>query len=282
MVSYRQLKDVIRNSYPELTRNHKRVADFFIANLDRVPFLSVQELSQEVKASVASVVRFAQQIGYSGYSELRDDVSGILQNKINSGDIFKAPDTEAPKADLLSTIAGLEMKNINSTLNLIERKTFTDVVKLILKADKVYTAGLGVSYHMAEILAYQLNQVAINAGNLKHQSMAFVEQIPFVTSKDFLIFFSFPPYSRETIETAEFAHSRNIKSAAITNKSTAPVTRFTDHHLLVSSENLLYTNALTGIAVLINAIVTECGRANKEKAREMIAMVDEKLNEYIE
>lgn len=282
MVSYRHLKEVIQANYPELTKNHKRIADYFLINTEKIPFMSVQQLSHEVKASVASVVRFAQQIGYSGYSELRDDVSSILQNKISNGDIFNPSEKLKPKADILSSIAGIEIKNINSTLQSIDRKALGEVVKAILKAQKVFTAGLGVSYYMAEILAYQLNQVAVNADNLRHDSVALIEQIPFITKKDFIIYFSFPPYSKETIEAAELAHKLGIRSAAVTNKSTAPVTQFTDYHLLVSSENLLYTNALTGIAVLINAIVTECGRKNKEKAREMISMLRGVEESYIE
>lgn len=282
MVSYRHLKEVIQASYPDLTKNHKRIADYFLANMEKVPFLSVQELSLEVKASVASVVRFAQQIGYSGYSELREDVSSILQNKISNGDIFNPSEALNPKTDLLSSIAGIEVKNINSTLQSLDRASLAQVVKSILKADKVYTAGLGVSYYMSEVLAYQLNQVAVNADNLRHDSMLLIEQIPFIKKNDFIVFFSFPPYSKETIEAAELACTLGIKSAAITNKTTAPITRFTDHQLLVSSENLLYTNALTGIAVLINTIVTECGRKNKEKARVMISLLKGVENSYTE
>ncbi len=282
MASYRQLKDLIEGNYPGFTKNHKRIADYFLSNLEKIPFLSVQEVSKEAEASVASVVRFAQQIGYSGYSELREDVSGILQNKISNGDIFPTTEKPDPKTDILSSIADIEIKNINSTLNSIERKSFNDIIKLILRSDRVYTAGLGISFHMAEILAYQLNQVAVSASNFKHSSESFVEQIPFIPKKGMIIFFSFPPYSKETIEAAEFARKFGIKSVAITNKSTAPITRFTDHYLLVSRENLLYTNALTGIAVLINAIATECGRKNKTKALEMIGLLDGLQDYYSE
>lgn len=93
--------------------------------------------------------------------------------------------------DLLTEVANQDIKNINDTLNLVERKTFDYVIDRILKSERVFTAGLGISYLLAEILAYQLTQVGISASVLQHSHTLFNEHILFLNPKDLLIVFLF-------------------------------------------------------------------------------------------
>ncbi len=139
----------------------------------------------------------------------------------------------------------------------------------------MFTAGLGISYLLSEILAYQLTQVGISSSVLQHSHTLFNEHILFLNPKDLLIVFSFPPYSKETIEAAEFANKRKIDVIAITNKHASPVTFFTKANLIVKSENMLYTNSFAAISVLINAIATACAIKDKQRAKKVLKESEE-------
>ena len=76
---YREVKERIEEKFKDLPKNQQKIADFFLVNFDRIPFLSVQEISESTHVSVASIVRFAQNLGFSGFSEIRDEISVILQ-----------------------------------------------------------------------------------------------------------------------------------------------------------------------------------------------------------
>ncbi len=270
MARYQEIKEKIRTKYSDLPKNQKKMADYFIDNFDRIPFLSVQEVSKATGSSVASVVRFAQRTGFSGYSELRDAIAESLQNQLSGKMIFPLFDKRKVEEDLLTAVANQDIQNINDTLTLIERDNFRKAVREIGKAGRVFTAGLGISYLLAEILAYQLTQVGIDASVFKHDYTIFHEQIMFLNKKDLVIAFSFPPYSKETIEACEYAQSKGIKIIAITNKEASPVTHFSDINLVVQSENMLYTNSFAAISVVINAIATECALKNKQKAEKVL------------
>jgi DNA-binding MurR/RpiR family transcriptional regulator len=144
------------------------------------------------------------------------------------------------------------------------------VIDRILKSKKVYTAGLGISYLLAEILAYQLTQVGISSSVLQHSHTLFNEHILFLNQKDLLIVFSFPPYSKETIEAAEYANKRKIDVIAVTNKHASPATFYTKADLIVKSKNMLYTNSFAAISVLINAIATACAVKDKKRAQNIL------------
>lgn len=271
MARYKEIKEKIQSRYKDLPKNQKKIADYFIDNSDSIPFLNVQEVSKATGASVASIVRFAQRIGFSGYSELRDAIAESLQNQLSGKMIFPLFDKQKVDEDLLTAVANQDIKNINDTLSLIERENFSNAVKEIGKADRVFTAGLGISYLLAEILAYQLTQVGIDAAVFKHDYTIFNEQIMFLNKNDLIIAFSFPPYSRETIEACEYARNKGIRIISVTNTEASPVTHYSDINLVVQSENMLYTNSFAAISVVINAIATECALKNKKRAKRILA-----------
>ncbi len=270
MARYKEIKEKIQSRYKDLPKNQKRIADYFINNSDSIPFLSVQEVSKATDASVASIVRFAQRTGFTGYSELRDAIAESLQNQLSGKMIFPLFDKQKVEEDLLTTVANQDIKNINDTLSLIERDNFRNAVREIEKANRIFTAGLGISYLLAEILAYQLTQVGIDAAVFKHDYTVFHEQIMFLKKNDLIIAFSFPPYSRETVEACEYARNKNIRIISITNKEASPVTHYSDINLVVQSENMLYTNSFAAISVIINAIATGCALKNKQRAEKVL------------
>jgi DNA-binding MurR/RpiR family transcriptional regulator len=82
--------------------------------------------------------------------------------------------------------------------------------------------------------------------------------------------FSFPPYSKETIELAKYTSERGIKVISITNKHSSPITFYTKSNLIVESKNMLFTNSFAAISVLINAIATACAVKDKARAKKIL------------
>ena len=269
MARYQLLKDQIKEKYKVLPKNQKKVAAYFIDNIDKIPFLNVQAVSKATNTSVASVVRFAQRTGFKGFSELRDAIADSLQNQMNNKEIFQLFDKNKAEEDLLTSVANIDIKNINDTLNLIHRDEFDKTVQHILNSEKVYTIGLGISHLLSEILAYQLSQVAIDATAFKNNYCPFHEQMPLLNKKDLIIVFSFPPYSKDTVDVAKIASEKGISVIAVTNKEASPITFFSKVNLIVHSENMLFTNSFAAISVLINALATACALKNKSRTKSL-------------
>ena len=275
MERYKEIKEQIKSRYESLPKNHRKIAEYFINNFDKIPFLNVQELSEKTGASVASIVRFAQRSGYKGFSELRDSITDSLQKGMYNREIFPLMEKHKIEDDLLTEVANLDIKNINDTLNQIDRKAFNKVIKSISAAERVHTGGLGISYLLAEILAYQLTQVGIASSVLKHTHTLFHEQVLFLDKNDLLVLFSFPPYSKETVDLARFANEREIDVISITNKPASPITFYTKANLIVESRNMLFTNSFAAISVLINAIATSCAVNDMDRAKKILKESEE-------
>lgn len=264
----------IRKHYQGLSKNQKKIADYFIENSDKIPFMSVHEIAKTTGASVATVVRFSQSVGFSGFSDIRVAVADSIQDKLQNNEKFPLIN-DSDLNNLLVTVANQDINNINETLQIINADEFKEAVVLINSAHRVYTAGLGISYLLSQILAYQLMQVGIDATCYNHNFTTFLEQALLAEKDDLLIVLSFPPYSTETIELAKAMHEKGIKVITITNKPAAPASFYADKTLIVKSKNLLYTNSIAAISVLINAISTECAMQNRDKAEQMIIKLEE-------
>jgi DNA-binding MurR/RpiR family transcriptional regulator len=280
MTRYKEIKDKIQNKFEELPKNQRKIANYFVDNFDKVSFLTVHDISLATGASVASVVRFAQRIGFSGFSELREAIAESLQTHLISLQTFPFFENRKVEKDILTSVANLDIKNINDTLSTIEREVFDSSICMILKSKRVFTAGLGISYLLAEILAYQLTQVAVDATAFKNNYCPFSEQIPLLDKKDLIILFSFPPYSKDTIEAAKIASKKNINVIAITNKEASPITFFSKVNLIVHSKNMLFTNSFAAISVLINALATSIALKNKAKTKSLQKETSEILEKY--
>ena len=259
------LEALIQRKYHELPENQRKVADFLIQHIREAPFLSVVEIEDRSGASKATVVRLAQSLGFSGFLEMRGKLIKGVQSQMRITEMFPLL-AGTSREETLTAVADQDVRNINQTINQLDRKVFRDVARMILNASRVYTLGLGISSLMARILAYSLSQVAIRSTSLVHDYETFIEQIHLFERSDLIIAFSFPPYSKETIEVVRAAARRKARIVAVTDRVTSPVSLHAARVLPVVSQNMLFTNSFSAISVIINALTTEVALLNKAKA----------------
>ena len=270
------LQHLIQSAYPNLPENQRKVADALIERLREVPFLSVIDLQEISGTSKATVVRLAQHLGFSGYLELRDRVREGAQSEISATESFPLLSGKSNE-ETLTAVARQDVKNITQTISQIDRAMFNRVTGMILTANQVYTCGLGISSLLASVLSYSLNQVAVRSTSFAHEHETFFEQIHQVGPSDILVAFSFHPYSRETVDTAKALASRGVPVVAVTDRVTSPICFVSKAVLPIASQNLLFTNSISAVSVLINALTTEVALRSKRRATDNLRKTEKHL-----
>lgn len=269
------IEKVILDNFDQLPKNQKKIADYILKSMSDAAFQSVVEIGEICDVSKATVVRFAQSLGFEGFFEFRNSLQAAVHNKFTY--MERLPLIAESERDILYRVARQDVKNINQTIEYIQLEDFDHMINAIDRSDTIYTFGLGISALMAQILSYSLHQVAVKSRSLVGEPLTFEEQVMYLTKKDAIIIFSFPPYSRRSIEVARLAFAQEIPVIAITDKLTAPINDFASHKLLIQSENMLFTNSFAAISVLINAITTEISVRNKKKTLSFIKKVNENM-----
>jgi DNA-binding MurR/RpiR family transcriptional regulator len=260
----------------DLPPQQRTIADYLLEHLDTVPFLSVPELARRCGVSEATIVRFGQRIGFSGFAELKMALVELLQTRLG---VSEADDTEALSEDLLESVALHEGRNIRRTVESIDREVFNAIADLIFSADHVYTFGMGISAHLAELAAYTLVQIGIAAHPMSTRYSSPREQLVSIGRNDLLLVVSLPPYSRQSLELVTEAGEAGAATVALCDRLTAPAARRAGLALAVRSDNLTFTNAVAAMSVVINALATAIATRHREEAIDAFAKISRVLSE---
>ncbi|HND22572.1 MAG TPA: MurR/RpiR family transcriptional regulator, partial [Acidobacteriota bacterium] len=124
------LRTRILARYDQLTDNFKKLADFLLNSPTEVPLLSSAALGNRVGVSNATVVRFAQMLGYEGYPDLKSDLLRDLREELKPEERFKLA-SKRGQEDTLIRVAKQDVYNINHTIARIHSEEFREIVDCI-------------------------------------------------------------------------------------------------------------------------------------------------------
>lgn len=259
------LRQIIIDRYPRLSPQERRVADYIIQNGHAFFTLSASELAVHSGVGSATIVRFAKHIGFSGFQELRSLIMDEVKEEMMPEDRFKLLRPEKNYVRTLLKIAELEVANINRTLHRITKENFENFIRPLRQAQGIYTLGIGISSNLARLAAYLLNQAGARTLFCGRDEHSFIEKLINLSAKDVLLAFSFPPYSKETVEAVKFCSERDVVCLSVTDRPTAPIVAWSRATLFVETKNLMFTNSVSAAAMLLNAIATELALLNKKR-----------------
>ena len=268
------IKRLVVDHYESLPQQQKVVADYILAHLQEVPFLSVPELADRSGASEATIVRFAQRIGFDGYAALKEHLLAGVRERVAlpsgaAAELF----ARVPQDDTLRVVATQEIGNIEGSVNALDRETFGPAATMLYRADHVYAFGMGISSHLADLTTYMLTQIGLRATTLSLRFSSPLEPLVALRPSDCLFVYSFPPYSRATIEMMREASDRGIPCLAVTDRLTSPAAQLARVVLLVRSENMMYTNSVAAVSVLVNALATEIALRHQDSAAAAVTRI---------
>jgi DNA-binding MurR/RpiR family transcriptional regulator len=273
------LNKKIVDVFQRLPANQQKVANYILQQPNELAFVTTDLLARRLEVSKPTIVRFARSLGYEGFTDLQQECIGALHSDLSNMPKFMGELKKQTQNEALARVVEAELQNINETLDHFDRAVFNDVVGLLLRANQVFTMGIGISSLLSQILAYELGQVAIHAHSIAAGPMRFVQMLAFAKKSDVVVGFSFPPYSRETIDAAAFAKKQGIKVIAFTDTRTSPITFHADQVVVVRTKNMLYTNSISAISIMMNAIVTELALKNKKAITPIMEAVSRAANE---
>jgi DNA-binding MurR/RpiR family transcriptional regulator len=243
-----------------LSASQRRIADQLLGNLDEAAFWGVEELAERSQSSVATAVRFAQKLGYSGFLELRQALVAQAKKAPRSGELLlQAP---AGTAATLMEVARRDVQNIEHMVGHVNEDLLQGVVARFASARHLLLLGGGVSALMCHHLAYLLSQAGIPA--LEGNPADFPSQVVNLDERDVLVAIGFQPYSRETVDAAAFARHRGTPVVAFTDGLHSPLASLAEHTLCVPGKNLLYSHSLAAFSVLAHAIATALATQDRE------------------
>ncbi len=154
-------KERIREHYDEMTPGFRKLADFIMDHTLDVAFLTATQLSRRVGVDPATVVRFSQDLEYSGYRELSREIKGYVRDQVTS--TYREVEEASTEEELLKGLTENAAQNM-------EHFVATDMVSLInaveaLKgASHIWLTGEFGGYDIANFVTKKFKSHGIPAG----------------------------------------------------------------------------------------------------------------------
>lgn len=275
------LLSVLARGSSKFSKGQRVIAKYILNNYDKAAFMTAGKLGRIVGVSESTVVRFAAELGYDGYPSMRKALQEMIRNRLTSVQRIEVAKSMIDDTDIVKSIIGSDMQNLQATLELLEHDSFNKLVDAIVEAKNIYIVGMRTSTSLATFLGLYLNLLRDNV-NVVHDTAAseIYEQIIRISTGDLFIGISFPRYSSHTVDAMQFAKKMGAKTAAITDSSASPLNGIADVCLHAKSDMVSFLDSLVAPMSLINAIIVAVGIRNKERVSETFERLEKIWSEH--
>ena len=271
----------IKNSYSTFSKGHKKLANAILNNYDKVAYMTAARLAITVGVSESTVVRFANVLGFEGYSEFQRALKEFVRTRLTPNQRIKDIKYKIRTDDILKNVMESDINKIRYTLDRIDKDTFNKAVDSILSAKNIYVMGSRSTEPLALVLKYNLSLIFDNVKFIQPTSSdeAFL-QILSIGEDDVLIAFSFPRCSSETVSLVKYARNNLSNVVLFTDSEISPLAEYATSLLTAHTDMASFTDSLVAPMSLINAIIVEITRRREKEITARFDKLDKLGNEY--
>lgn len=274
------LMRTIQTRFPRLSKGQKLIAEYILKHYDKAAFMTAAKLGISVGVSESTVVRFANELGFSGYPKLQKALQELIKNKLTTVQRIELSNDFISQESALKSVLKSDMENIRATLEKINHNTFDNVVNNIFAAKRIYIVGLRSSTAIAEFLGFYLNLILDNVKVIGYGVSDIFEQMLNISEEDLVIGIGFPRYAARTIEALDYAQSRGANVVAITDSLLSPLAARADNTLIAQSNMASFVDSLVAPLSVINALIIAVGLREKEKISSTFSKLERIWEEY--
>lgn len=261
----KDLMKIIQTRFSRLSKGQKLIAEYILKHYDKAAFLTAAKLGTNVGVSESTVVRFANELGYSGYPALQKALQELIKNRLTTVQRIELSNGLINEGNALKDVIKSDIENLRATLEKIDYKVFEEVIENIFQAKTIYIIGLRSSTALAEFLGFYLNLILDNVKVVGYGMSDIFEQMLNLSSEDLVIGIGFPRYANRTIEALAFAQDRKANVVAITDGLLSPLANRADYTLIAQSNMASFVDSLVAPLSIINALIIAVGLREKEK-----------------
>ena len=277
----RSLLKTIENKMSTFSKGQKLIAKYVLENYDKAAYMTASKLGSVVKVSESTVVRFADELGFSGYPEFQSALQEIVRTKLTSFQRIEVTNTRLGDGDILTKVLLSDADKIKSTLDDIDKDAFYAAVDSIIGAKNIYILGARSSSYLAGFLNYNLRMIFDNVRLLQSTSGGEIfEQIMNIGEEDVIIAISFPRYSKRIINAVNFAKNAGADVISITDSPLSPIAAGANQVLAVKSDMVSFVDSLVAPMSIINAIVAAVARKQQDELTERLRQLEAIWDEY--
>jgi len=227
--TFTELKDAIAENYPALSRQLQKIARFVLEYPEDMALETVAVIAQRAAVQPSSMIRFAQALGFDGFSDMQQVFRSVLVTR--SGNYRDRIETlrrqsEVDGADIGAVLADSVEESIHA-LQLLQENTSTGelnrTIDLLADANDIYVLAERRAFPVAFYLTYAIGRLERSVHLLDGVGGMLSQQARNIKQQDAVIVVSFPPYSPTVVELLAEQSQRGITTVSITDSAISPI-----------------------------------------------------------
>lgn len=227
---------LIQARYDSLTKSEKKVADYITSAGEKIIYSTMSDIKNNTKVGDATIIRFCQKLGFSGFSDLKIAIAK---------EDFSKKKELPPRKNYFDEISDSLEDALEETNKLIREESVAKTIQLVTKARHIYLFGVGSSGLTCHDLEAMFLRVGVHAKAVTDPH--FQAQIASLLSEeDLVIAFSLSGKTKDTFDSLAIAKQNQAKIIAITNYLLSPIATLADVVLQTAIEEFLNGGSLAG------------------------------------
>lgn len=263
------------------SRGQRSIARYISENYDKAAFMTAGKLARTAGVSESTVVRFATELGYEGYPEMRKALQELVRNRLTSVQRIAASREMMDSPALLKSVMSADMDKLRVSYEALSQQSFDEAVDAITEAKNVYILGMRSSAALASFMGFYLNYLMDNVRVVNDTKGSEVyEQMLRIGAGDVLFCISFPRYTSNSLSAARFAKEHGARIIALTDNDSSPFASIADTVLFAKSDMVSFLDSLVAPMSVINAIIIAIASRSQETLAETFSKLEALWDEY--
>lgn len=218
------LRSLILRQQDTLPKRLLQAAEFALSRPQEFAFGTIGEIAAQAGVQPSTLVRFAQSLGYSGFTDLQAVFRAHARDRWPEyRERLEVVRGEGPAA-LMQDFSRAASHSLDRLGETVDNAALDRAVALLARAETIHLLGSRRAFPVATYLAYALRKLEIRCQLVDQSGGLAPEQVALMAPGDVLLAVSFAPYAQATLELVAEAARRGRGVVAITDTPFSPLT----------------------------------------------------------
>jgi DNA-binding MurR/RpiR family transcriptional regulator len=275
-----KIDDRITELHGQLSPKHKRLARFILNNKYFMSFASAHQAGERTGTSAATVVRFAQTLGYEGYAEMQRSIRAELPSYLRAMDRLKSHLESPEEANgMPENVFQTDISNIQRTARNLSKEKLDAATQALANAQRILVVGTGLSSSAAVFLAHSLKIIGLDARLNTNEGLSLASELAGLRQGDLLVAIDLWRYVRSTVSAVRKARTVGAHVIAITDSIVSPLAETADYAFEVVTEGVAHSLSAAALMSFLNVLIAALSYHLPEQTLESIQRIDSAYRE---
>jgi DNA-binding MurR/RpiR family transcriptional regulator len=250
----------IREAYPQLTKSQKRVADYIANTYHEAAFLTASHMAKLLGMNEATVVRFAQRLGYAGFPEMMAEVQELVRGQLR-------PEAATEGRDPLRALLDKEVETAQRVAARTALEPLRAALRLLAETPRLVVLGQGLSAPLAAFFCASLRSIGRPAECPPADALHLAAVVEEAGPQCSVVAIVALAEALEIANTLRLARERGAHTLAVTWSPTTASAQVAEVALSCPLNDLLLLPSLTAATILLDVLLQSLAAEGGEAVR---------------